>query len=155
MPYTITETTNPLKIEERECASGPEIKFTKFTSCIGVVAKHGPVLTGVPLVMLGSNGGRDYVPFSPTDVSRVMTVLRQNPTAAADRITLFGFIDAWRNGDNGEELKIVTLKLTGELKLKVGNGGVDYYYEVKEDRNATYSAKIVNGEIKITKKIDV
>jgi hypothetical protein len=35
MPYTIRETTNPLEIEEREYASGPEIKFTKFTSCIG------------------------------------------------------------------------------------------------------------------------
>jgi len=153
--YQLKEGKDPLMIAEQEYESGTKLKFTNFTSCIGVVAKHGPVLTGVPLVMLGSNGGRDYVPFSPTDVSRVMTVLCQNPTAAADRITLFGFIDAWRNGDNGEELKIVTLKLTGELKLKVGNGGVDYYYEVKEDRNATYSAKIVNGEIKITKKIDV
>ena len=150
MPYQLKEGKDPLKIAEQEYASGTKLKLTKFTSCIGVVAKHGPVLTGVHLVMMG-NGGRESIPFSPTDVSRVMTALCPNPTAAADRITVFGFIDDWRSGANGEEVKIATLKLTGELKLKVAHGGVDHYYEVKED-DGTYSAEIIDGKIGITKE---
>jgi len=65
-------------IAEQEYESGTKLKFTNFTSCIGVVAKHGPILTAVHLVMMG-NGGRESIPFSPTDVSRVMTVLCPNP----------------------------------------------------------------------------
>ena len=76
--YQLKEGKDPLMIAEQEYESGTKLKFTNFTSCIGVVAKLGPILTAVHLVMMG-NGGRESIPFSPTDVSRVMTVLCPNP----------------------------------------------------------------------------
>ena len=140
MVYALNE-GDPLKIAEQEYASGSKLKFTAFTSCIGVIAKKGEMLTGIHLVAIGDGGV-----FMPTDVNRVHKLL---PTPA-DRITVFGFINDWRNGRNGEELKIATLKLTGELKLNVAHGGVEHYYELQEG-DATYSAEIVGGEIKLAK----
>jgi hypothetical protein len=114
MPYQLKEGKDPLKIAEQEYSSGPKLKFTNFTSCIAVIAKKGEMLTGVHLVAIG-NGGV----FMPTDVNRVHNLL---PTPA-DKITVFGFIDDWRSGLNGEQIKIATLKLTGELKLTSRTGG--------------------------------
>jgi hypothetical protein len=142
MAYSLTETKNALSIAEQQYATATKIKFTPFTSCIGVIAKKGDKLTGVHLVAIGDGGV-----FMPTDVNRVHNLL---PTPA-DRITVFGFIDDWRSGLNGEEIKIATLKLTGELKLNVAHGEVEHYYEVKED-DGTYSAEIVGDGIKLTKE---
>ena len=52
MPYELFPANDELKIAEQEYASGPKIKFTAFTSCIGVIAKEGATLTGVHLVMV-------------------------------------------------------------------------------------------------------
>jgi len=41
MPYTLSKTADLMKIAEQEYGSGPEIKFTAFTSCIGVLARKG------------------------------------------------------------------------------------------------------------------
>jgi hypothetical protein len=40
MPYKLSQAADPQAIAEREYASAPEIQFTEFTSCIGVIAKE-------------------------------------------------------------------------------------------------------------------
>ena len=66
----------------------------------------------------------------------------------ADKITVFGWIDDWRNSPN-ETVKTAFLELTGKLKDKVGKGVELYHQSMRKD--GTYGAKIGNaGEIKIT-----
>ena len=87
MPYTITEAADPLNIREAEFASATEIKFTTFTSCIGVIAKKGATLTAVHLVMLDKHD----IKFTATDVSTVVDVL----PGAPDAVTIIGHISLW------------------------------------------------------------
>jgi hypothetical protein len=82
MPYTITQATDPLNIKEQEYASGPKIMFTKFTSCIGVIAKKGATLTAVHLVIIA----KDESTFDANDVPAVLKLLGPAP----DAVTIFG-----------------------------------------------------------------
>ena len=144
MPYTITETTNPLKIEERECASGPEIKFTKFTSCIGVIAKKGGTLTAVHLSVVDQYG----TVFSAEDVDTVFNLVLPKAPQKADAVTVFGCIEFWRSPSNGQALVGGLEKLTGKLKERVGEDIELYHQSRRED--GTYGAKIGGSGIKIT-----
>lgn len=56
MPYELNKRTDALNIEERQYSSGPEIKFTHFSSCIGVIAKKGAELTAVYLSICAEDG---------------------------------------------------------------------------------------------------
>ena len=135
MPYTISKTTNPLKINEQEYASGSEIKFTAFTSCIGVIAKKGTELTAVHLVIVAKDGSI----FCANDVPAVVNLLPKTP----DAVTIFGCIDVWNNPANGKELHEAFQKLTAELKTSKK-------YQQHEKDLGTYGAKIDGDDIKIT-----
>ena len=134
MPYTISKTTNPLKINEQEYASGPEIKFTAFTSCIGVIAKKGTELTAIHLVIVAKDGST----FCANDVPEVVNLLPKTP----DAVTIFGCIDVWNNPANGKELNAAFQKLTGELKTAKK-------HQQPEKELCTYGAKIDGNDIKI------
>jgi hypothetical protein len=139
VPYTISKATDPLNINEQEYASGPKIKFTAFTSCIGVIAKEGGTLTAVHLVMIG----RDGEPFG-ADAKDVPLVISKLPKSA-DAITIFGCIDFWRDSESRVVQKAFE-QLAGTLKeKKVG------LYHQSTRKEGTYGAEIGNaGEIKIT-----
>jgi len=132
VPYTITEAADPLNIREAEFASATEIKFTTFTSCIGVIAKKGATLTAVHLVMLDKHD----IKFTATDVSTVVDVL----PGAPDAVTIMGCIDLWANSVNG--MSAAFEKLTGTFKT------------LKKDQreDGIYGAKIDGNTIKITKR---
>jgi len=143
MPYELFPANDELKIAEQEYASGPKIKFTAFTSCIGVIAKEGATLTGVHLVMVDRKD-KYFGEDKKNDVPLVITKLPK----LADKITVFGWIDDWRNSPN-ETVKTAFLELTGKLKDKVGKGVELYHQSMRKD--GTYGAEIGNaGEIKIT-----
>jgi hypothetical protein len=145
MPYTIKKTSNPLGIEERECASGPVIQFTTFTSCIGVIAKKGGALTAVHLSVLDEHG--NIFGESAEDVDNVLnSVLPQQPQKA-DAVTVFGCIDYWRNSES-PQVRAAFGKLTGTLKDKVGKD-VELYHQSKKN-DGTYGAKIGGSGILIT-----
>ena len=72
MPYTISKATDPLKINEQEYASATKIKFTAFTSCIGVIAKMGATLTAIHLVMVAN----DESIFDVEDATKVLELLK-------------------------------------------------------------------------------
>ena len=135
MPYIIKETSSPLKIEERECASGPKIKFTTFTSCIGVIAKKGEKLTAVHLSIYAEDGSI----FEANDVPKVIDCLPDKP----DTITLFGCLNVWQNPANGM-VQAAFEKLASQLMPLA-----KYQQYPRED--GTYGAEIDDaGEIKIT-----
>ena len=139
MPYELIKGTDPRNIREQEYASSPTIKFTAFTSCIGVIAKKGGTLTGVHLVMVDRND--KYFGADARDVPSVISKL----PASADKITIFGWLEDWRNSPN-QTVKNAFAQLTGTLKAN--NVGL-YHQSMRED--GTYGAEIGKaGEIKIT-----
>jgi hypothetical protein len=56
MPYSFKCTQNATAIEEQKYAIGQEVRFTKFTSCLGVIAQQGSSLIGVHLVIVSDEG---------------------------------------------------------------------------------------------------
>jgi hypothetical protein len=139
VPYTLIEGTDARDIKEYEYASAKkEILFTAFTSCIGVIAKKGDILTGVHLVAVSNE--KEAKAFAPNDVEQVLNVL----ALPADKVTVFGCIDVWRDPRNGTLSKAFE-KLTGTLKTKA----LELYHQSLKDIG-TYGAEIgAAGEIKI------
>jgi hypothetical protein len=56
MAYIFSQAGNALGIAEQEYAAAAEVRFSTFTSCIGLVARAEGELTGVHLVMLSNDG---------------------------------------------------------------------------------------------------
>lgn len=54
---------NTMSIAEQEYGTSGEIRFTTFTSCIGLIAKNGPIVTGIHLVLFDRSGN----PFNAVD----------------------------------------------------------------------------------------
>jgi hypothetical protein len=132
VPYKLSKASNPLTIAEREYASAATIKFTTFTSCIGVIAKEGDTLTAVHLV---ATTGKDHV-CNANDIAKVLGRLPKKP----DAVTIVGCIDVWENQANGKVLVGAFQKLTGSLQ----NFTKDY-------RGAgTYGARIENNKIVVS-----
>jgi hypothetical protein len=93
VPYPIKQ-GNADNLTEAKFAEGAEIKFTPFTSCIGVVARYGNVLKAVHLVMISNN--------KKFDALNASFVEQYIGDPAPDEIVLFGCIDLWRNSESPE-----------------------------------------------------
>lgn len=55
MSYNFYPASNVMKIAEQQYGTDNEVRFTIFTSCIGLLAKNNNHVTGVHLVMLSEN----------------------------------------------------------------------------------------------------
>lgn len=133
MPYTLSRAGNPLSIKEQEYASAAEIKFTAFTSCIGVIAKKGGTLTAVHLVMKA----RDDSIFDTAAATEVLKLLPNAP----DAVTIFGCISLWENPQNN--VLAALQKLTGTLESL-------QKYQQHTFAAGTYGAAIDGNDIDIT-----
>ncbi|HYY27505.1 MAG TPA: hypothetical protein VE860_06165 [Chthoniobacterales bacterium] len=129
VPYKLSKASNALAIAEREYASDATIRFTAFTSCIGVIAKDGNKLTAVHLVAVT---GKDHA-CNANDIAKVLGRLPKKP----DAVTIVGCIDVWENQANGKVLVGAFQKLTGSLQ----NVTKDYR------EMGTFGASIVSDEI--------
>ena len=135
MAYTLTETKNALSIAEQQYATATKLKFTPFTSCIGVIAKKDEKLTAVHLSIYAEDGSI----FEANDVPKVVDCLPDKP----DAITLFGCLNVWQHPANGM-VQAAFEKLASQL-IPLAK----YQQYPRED--GTYGAEIDNaGEIKIT-----
>jgi hypothetical protein len=133
MPYTLSVAGDVLKIKEQEYGSGAEIKFTAFTSCIGVIAKKGITLTAVHLVMKAED---DSI-FESATATEVLALL----PAAPDAVTIFGCVSLWENPENN--VLVAFQKLTATVKsLKK--------YQQYTFGIGTYGATIDGDDIEIT-----
>jgi len=129
--YKLIAAAKATAIAEREYASAEEIKFTPFTSCIGVIAKEGATLTAVHLTVLDDKEHK----FCTIDAARVIGCLPTKP----DKVKIVGCIDVWLHPDN--KVQAAFEKLTGSLKnLQTLNWG-----------DGTYGAKINGAEIDVYK----
>jgi len=140
MPYTLSQAANIQAITEREWGVGPLIRFTTFTSCIGVVAK----VTGQNQVIgihLGIRDAEDNC-FSADDVTLVTGVLNTQQFDPST-VKIFGTTDAWADPEqvgqpvaNAYEALLNALNITGDNTIALPS-------------DSEYGAKIENGNIDI------
>lgn len=128
MAYNFTEADDVLKIAEQEYASSDkEIRFTKFTSCIGIISYTDKVLTGVHLVMFSKQDS----PF--------------NNEAADDAVALLNL---------KESSKVIVI---GQARMWESNleGAYDYLISklhnptVIDKNDGVYGARIHEGKLEI------
>lgn len=134
MTYQFSQAANAMAIAEQEYATAATIQFTGFTSCIGVIAKKGPLLTGVHLVM--SSPSRTV--FNQIAATRLMYEVLGNQY---DKVCIIGCVDLWRNPQNGVvaafqklESMIRSLELVQTFNFAAG----------------TYGATVDGNDIEIT-----
>jgi hypothetical protein len=85
--YTLSGAGDAMAIAEQEVGTGKTIRFTTFTSCIGVIGKKGDgTLVGIHLVRFGSHGE----PFKEADIPTVKARL-----SGLTDITIIGQTDFW------------------------------------------------------------
>ncbi|MDE1146990.1 MAG: hypothetical protein PW843_10255 [Azospirillaceae bacterium] len=131
MSYTLRLAANVLKIAEKEWGKAGEIKFTLFTSCIGIVAKKAGSneVIGVHLVM--TDDQHEF--FTDGDADDVK---RQFDTYGADASTIefIGEIGTWESSRPNPYKRLVAL-IKPVAKKDLGEG--------------TYGAKLTNGKVVI------
>lgn len=133
MPYTFTAGGDAMKIKEQQYASAAEIGFTKFTSCIGVVALKGGSLTAAHLVMKADDGTL----IDATAMAKLITLLPASP----DAVTIFGCISLWENPANNVQAAFQKLTAAYDKLAK---------YQQYAFGEGTYGAKVDGDDIEIT-----
>ena len=125
MAYDLTRAGKAMVINECEYACAEEVKFTPFTSCIGILAKKKgeKKVIGIHLVLID----KDDHPFDRAAAGKVMDVLRAEGYDDKD-VWLIGSLDTWasdpRSKDGYAEL-VAQLKPTEEHTWGDGTyGGV-------------------------------
>ncbi|MDZ8223706.1 hypothetical protein [Nostoc sp. ChiVER01] len=126
MAYSIHKAKNAQEIKEREYGIADQmIKFTKFTSCLGIVAINNEgKLIGIHLSVVDENGDA----FSPTVVPLVTSLVRSDPR----KVVFVGHNYLWE-----ENLPVAYNELKNALQPSDTTDGED----------GTYQAVIENGEI--------
>lgn len=97
MPYTLQPAGNVMAIAECEYGTAQSIMFTRFTSCIGILAKvqNQDRVIGIHLVLVDNNSNT----FGAGDVPTVTGVLAgQNYDPAT--VMIIGRISYWQESAN-------------------------------------------------------
>jgi hypothetical protein len=132
MPYVLAQAANNMAIAECEWGNAGTIQFTRFTSCLGVLAKVAGAnnVIGIHLVMVDGNGNT----FSAADVPTVTAVLAAQ---GYDNTTcmIIGQIAYWTRS-NGAAYTALLNALNNPQTYQFGDG--------------VYGATIAAGAIEIT-----
>lgn len=126
---SLQEASDVMAIAEREVGCGEgEIKFTGFSSCIGVTVRDGTKVKGVHLALIKPDG----TPFNKDDAAKVLTSLGTYSEAM-----IFGQIVFWKNPANqvADAFKVL------EEGLKAGATKEDGYKDFQFD-DGEYGAEI-------------
>ncbi|QUS54350.1 hypothetical protein [Pseudovibrio brasiliensis] len=130
---SLQEAKDVMAIAEREvgCAER-EIKFTGFSSCIGVTVRDGTKVKGVHLALIKPDGN----PFNKDDAAKVLTSLGTYSEAM-----IFGQIVFWKNPANqvADAFKVL------EEGLKAGATKEDGYKDFQFD-DGEYGAEITEDD---------
>lgn len=130
MAYSIKE--NPLKIEEREYGTDEAVKFSKFTSCIGVLAMIGTDrVRGIHLTIKEPDGEN----ITQEDLAQVLVLIPQS----SPQVKVIGQISVWKTS-----VPSVYAELVRQLKQKSA--------DVQEFPfgDGEYGGKVNDGQIEIT-----
>jgi hypothetical protein len=86
MAYELTQATQVLAIAEQEYGTANEVRFTRFTSCIGLLGVNGPNVTGVHLVAVSNQG----TPFDQDVAADAVAAL-----GAFTQVVILGTTNSW------------------------------------------------------------
>jgi len=134
MTYQFTQAADAMAIAEQGYATAAAIKFTGFTSCIGVIAKRGGLLTGAHLVLNAPDGTK----FNQNAATRLIYEVLGNQY---DKIWIIGCVDIWRTPANG------VLAAYEKLTSMIRSLEVVQHYNFAD---GTYGAQIEDDDIDIT-----
>jgi hypothetical protein len=136
MTYELKGTKFPMDIKDREYATDSNIQFSKFDSCIGVIARKDGQLTGIHLVMFAEDD-------SKFDNDAAQTVSSLLGSGSYDEIHIAGCVGTWKENVSSayEDLK--------QLLQQKNNGNE---IKVTDNDRGIYGAKITSGHIEITYK---
>ena len=88
MAYSFNMAKDPLNVAEQQYATAEEIRFTMFTSCIGLIARNNAVVTGVHLVMLSE----DDTPFDNNAAQAAVDLLGEY-----QEVVVIGQANMWQH----------------------------------------------------------
>lgn len=132
MPYVLAQAANNMAIAECEWGNAGTIQFTRFTSCVGVLAKVAGAdnVIGIHLVMVDANGNT----FGAADVPLVTQVLTAQ---GYDNTTcmIIGQIAYWTQSNNAAYTALVNA-LNNPDTFQLDDG--------------VYGATITEGAIELT-----
>jgi hypothetical protein len=93
MSYVLTQTDDAALLPEQHYVRDvDEVLFSRFTSCIGVVARTGTTLTAVHLVQIDNQNGY----FDPAAARAVLDVLGNG----FDEACILGCVNDWSHSPN-------------------------------------------------------
>jgi hypothetical protein len=135
MAYTLNQASNNMAIKECEYGSAAEVKFTAFTSCIGILAKKKSEdkVIGIHLVITNKSGDK----FDQAAAQTVKTCLDNESYDSSD-VILLGSLDIWNDPQNGVKDgydKLLAL-IQPTKKYQFGDG--------------TYGGTIEDGKVEVT-----
>jgi hypothetical protein len=131
MPYTIQPAANVMAINERESGTANEIRFTRFTSCIGVLGVVGGQVRGVHLSISDQNQNL----FDNAAVGQVVALF-----AGATQLKLIGQVAYWENPANG--VATAYAGLVAQLSIPA-----DDIYQLTD---GVYGGKMDGADLEIT-----
>ncbi len=111
MSYSFTQAPNAMNIQEQEYGAEIEVRFSMFTSCIGLLALSGNAVTGIHLVMISNS---DTL-FDDAAAAAAVALL----PAARTRIIIIGQIDFFSQAPG--YARLLTL-LNNPPIISVGDG---------------------------------
>lgn len=113
MAYTFSKAANPMAIAEQEYSiEHQEIRFTNFTSCIGLIPRRGDQVGGVHLVIVSDDG----TPFDENAANRAVELI--NPY---DRVVVIGQTGFWEDNVGPAYRHLLSL-LQHKTVISVGDG---------------------------------
>lgn len=132
--YPLQPAKDPLAIEECQYAIGTEVKFTKFTSCMGLFCKieNSNNVIGIHLVIIDGK----HQKFTEADIPAVQKILTDNH-AQLDTGWVVGCLDNWPADIKNGFLQIFEDDMA-QRELAAGKGW--------------YSAKVESGAVKVSFK---
>ncbi len=128
--YLLSEAADPQNIKEREWGTGAEIKFSTFTSCIGIIGKVGTSVIGVHLSIMDSTGNF----ASAQDMSRICDFLTEKGVDT-NTSKVIGCISVWKTSNQGAWDSLIR-RLEGADEYPLGEG--------------SYGAKIGEAGVELT-----
>jgi hypothetical protein len=88
MSYNFTQAANVMSIAEQEYGDAAEIRFSTFTSCIGLIARNAGNVTGVHLVMFSNTDS----PFDNAAANAAIALL-----GAYTHVVVIGQTEMWND----------------------------------------------------------
>lgn len=129
MPYTYTPALNPLAVAEQGFSTDPETRFTRFTSCIGLLVNHEGMnadnVTAIHLVMVSDDG----TVFNNQAADNAVALLGDY-----QQVVVIGETDLWEDNLPGPYSHLLS-QLTHPIVMQRGDG--------------IYGGRILNGQFQV------